>query len=107
MLPRAVGHREPFTDPHALHSVPTRLTVDAVPITEERGRRGVVREGVDHLLGGSGAVECSVTLKWNAAALVAEHDEDEEDAPGGRMGTVKTSMETRSRTWLVRNVRQV
>ena len=43
----------------------------------------------------------------DAAALVGEHDEDEEDAPGGRMDAVKTSMETRSRTWLVRNVRQV
>ena len=39
-------------------------------------------------------------------AMVGEHDEDEEDAQAA-VGTVKKSMETKSWTWLVRNVRQV
>jgi hypothetical protein len=44
-LPRAVGRREDFADPHALDASPKRLPVDAVAIAEEIGRRGVVWEG--------------------------------------------------------------
>src|SRR2546426_135455 len=54
ILPRAVGRREDFADPHALDASSKRLPVDAVAIAEEVGRRGVVRERVEELLGGPG-----------------------------------------------------
>jgi hypothetical protein len=63
-LPRAVGRRKHFTDPHALHAVPERVIIDPVAIAEEIGRRGVVREGLHDLLGGPVSGGCSVTLKW-------------------------------------------
>src|SRR3989442_4039957 len=44
VLPRAGGRRQDLTDPHALHSLPERVTVDAVAIAEGVGRGGVVRE---------------------------------------------------------------
>ena len=88
VLPRAVGRRRDFSDPHALHSLPERVTVDTVAIAEEIGRRGIVREGVDELLGGpgGGGVLGHVEMQ-DTAAMVGEHDEDEEDAQtGGRNG---------------------
>ena len=51
ILPRALGGRQDFTDVHALHSVPERVAVDRVVITEEIGGCGVVRKGVHDLLG--------------------------------------------------------
>jgi hypothetical protein len=42
----------------------------------------------------------------DAPAVVGEHHEDEEDAQAGG-STVKKSIETKSRTWLARNGRQV
>ena len=54
VLPRAEGRREDFTDPHALGASPKRVPVDAVAIAEKVGRRGVVWEDVDELLGGPG-----------------------------------------------------
>jgi len=80
ILPRAVGRREDFADPHALDASPKRLPVDAVAIAEEVGRRGVVRERVDELLGGpgGGGMLGHVEVE-DAAALVGQHDEDEED----------------------------
>jgi hypothetical protein len=42
----------------------------------------------------------------DAPAVMGEHDENEEDAEaGGRHG--EETIETRSRRWLARNVRQV
>src|SRR6267143_4292869 len=54
VLPRAVRRREDFTDAHALHALPEDVTVDRVAIAEEIGRGGVVREGVNDLLGRPG-----------------------------------------------------
>lgn len=53
ILPRAVRRCEYFVDPHPLHTVPKMLAVELVTVAPEIGRRGVVREGVDDLLGGS------------------------------------------------------
>src|SRR6266478_4229144 len=81
VLPRALGRRQDFIDPYALHAVPEHVTVDRVAIAEEIGGRGVLREGVDDLLGGPvgsgvfGHVEVD-----DAPAMVNEHDEHEEDA---------------------------
>src|SRR5438132_8738474 len=81
ILPWAVRRRQDFTDAHALHALPEQVTVDRVAIAEEKGRRGVVREGVHDLLGGPvgsgvfGHVEVD-----DAPAMVHEHDEHEEDA---------------------------
>src|SRR5438128_4022502 len=81
ILPWAVRRRQDFTDAHALHALPEQVTVDRVAIAEEKGRRGVVREGVHDLLGGPvgsgvfGHVEVD-----DALAMVHEHDEHEEDA---------------------------
>jgi hypothetical protein len=54
ILPRTAGGGEHFTDPHAFHSLLEEVTVDRLAIAEEIGRRGIVREGVNELLGGLG-----------------------------------------------------
>jgi len=81
VLPGAGGRRQNLTDPHAPHSLPERVAVDRVAIAEEIGRGGVVREGIDDLLGGpgSGGMLGDVEVE-DATAMVGEHDEDEEDA---------------------------
>ena len=82
VLPRALGRGQHFPDSHALHALPERVTVDAVPIVEEIGRCGVVREGVDKLLGGPGGGGMLGDVEVDdAPPMVSEHDEDEEDAP--------------------------
>ncbi len=43
-----------FSDPHALHAWPEGVAVDRVAIVEKVRRRGVIREGVDDLLGRPG-----------------------------------------------------
>src|SRR5258708_2546418 len=81
VLPRAGGRRQHFTNPHVLQPLPERVTIDAVAIAKEVGRRGVVWEGVDDLLGGPGARGMFGHVEVeDVAALVGEHDEDEEDA---------------------------
>ena len=52
VLPGALRRRKDFLDSQALHSMPKRRTVDLVTVTQEIGRRGVVREGLHDLLGG-------------------------------------------------------
>ena len=77
--------RQPcLTDPHAPHSLSERVTVDAVAIPEEVSRRGVVRAGVNDLLGRPG---CGGALGHvegeDPPARVGEDDEDEEHAQAG------------------------
>jgi hypothetical protein len=78
---RAGGRGQYFTDSHALHALPERVTVDLVPIAEEIGWHRILREGTDDLLGGpgGGGMLGDVEVE-DAAALVGEHDKDEEDA---------------------------
>jgi hypothetical protein len=85
--------------------VPERVTIDAVAIAEEIGGSRVVGERLNDLLGGPrrGRMFGDVEVE-DPAAVVGEHDEDEEDAQTG-VGTVKKSTANRSRTWLVRKVR--
>ena len=45
VLPRALGRRQDFIDPYALHALPEHVTVDRVAIAEEIGGRGVLRLG--------------------------------------------------------------
>jgi hypothetical protein len=74
-----VWRREDFVDPHARQAMPELLALDLVTITQEIGRRGLVREGVHDLLsgrGGGGSVAIEVD---DAPVAVIEHDEDEED----------------------------
>ena len=73
ILPRAVGSREHFADPHALHSLPKGVAVDVVAIAEEVGWRGVVREGGHELLGGPGR-----------GGMLGHVDVDDAPALGGR-----------------------
>jgi hypothetical protein len=85
ILPRAVGRGQDFTDSHAFHSLPERGTVDAIVIAEEIGRRGVVREGVDDLLGGPGRGGMLGDVEvQDATPMVGEDDQDEEDAQARR-----------------------
>jgi hypothetical protein len=88
VLPGAGGRRQHFTNPHARQPLPERVTIDAVAIAEEVGRRGVVWEGVDDLLGGPGARGMFGHVEVeDAPAVVGEHDEDEENAePSGGNG---------------------
>src|SRR5260370_40240749 len=81
VLPRAGGRRQHFTNPHVLQPLPERVTIDAVAIAKEVGRGGVVLEGVCDLRGGPGARGMFGHVEVeDVAALVGEHDEDEEDA---------------------------
>src|SRR2546428_5480103 len=86
ILPWAVRRRQDFTDAHALHALPEQVTVDRVAIAEEKGRRGVVREGVHDLLGGpgSGGMLGDIEVE-DAPAVVGEHDDDEQN-PQARGG---------------------
>jgi len=84
ILPWALGGREDFLDPQALHAAPKRLAVDLVAVVEEIGWCGVVREGVHDLLGGpvGGGMLGDVEVQ-DATAMVGKHDEDEEDTQAG------------------------
>src|SRR3989442_2834899 len=70
-----------FTDAHALHALAEGVAVDGVAIAEERGRGGIVGEGVHDLLGRprSAGMRGNVEVE-DAPAIVSEHDEDEQDA---------------------------
>jgi hypothetical protein len=68
--------------------VPELPAVGLVTITQEIGRRGLIRKGVHDLLGGpvGGGVLDDVEVD-DPPAVVGEHDEDEEDAEAsGRHG---------------------
>jgi len=54
ILPGAAGGREDFLDLHTLHALAEGVPVDRIAIAEEIGGGGVVRDGVDDLLGGPG-----------------------------------------------------
>jgi hypothetical protein len=107
VLPWAVRRRENLLDPHALHAMPKWLTVDAVAVAKEVGRRGLVREGVDELLRGPdsgrvlGDVEVDDRRRWWVRTTRTKRTRRR------AVGTVKKSIETRSRTWFARNARQV
>src|SRR2546428_13675852 len=75
VLPRAMGRGQDFSDSHAFHPLPERVTVDTVAIAEEVRRRGFVREGVHDLLGrpGGGGMFSHVEVD-DTPALVGEDD---------------------------------
>jgi hypothetical protein len=80
ILPRTAGGREHFEDPHALHSLPEGVAVDAVTIAEKVGWRTVVREGLHELAGGPGRGGMLGHVDVDdAPPTVGEYDEDEED----------------------------
>ena len=84
ILPRAVRGRENLLDPHAFHAVPKWPSVDLVAVTEEIGRCGLVREGVDELLSGPGGGGMLGHVEVDdPPAVVREHDQNEEDAEAG------------------------
>ena len=84
VLPRALRRREDLSDPHALHALLEHVTVDCVAIVEEVGRGGVVREGVHELLGRPGGAGMLGDIEVeDAAAVVSEHDEDEQHTQAG------------------------
>src|SRR5437016_2495120 len=84
VLPGTERRGQHVTDSHALNALPKWVTVDAIAIAEEIGRRGVVREGVDELLGGpdGGGMLGDVEME-DAPAVGGEHDEGEADADAG------------------------
>jgi hypothetical protein len=85
-LIRPIGSRRPpqvfvMEPTHALHTLPEGVTVYCVAVAEEVGRCGVVGEGVHDLLGGpvGGGMLGHVEMD-DPAAVVGEHDENEEHA---------------------------
>jgi len=88
VLPRTVGRGQHFTDAQALHALPKSETVDAIAIAEEIGRRGVVREGVDELLGGPGGGGMLGDVEVDdAPVVVGEHDHTQSFTSVLRPGT--------------------
>jgi hypothetical protein len=81
ILPRALRRRKHLLDPHALQAAPKWLTVDAIAVAEEIGRRGLVWKGIHDLLSGPGGRGMLGHVEVNdTPAMVREHDENEEDA---------------------------
>jgi hypothetical protein len=79
---------EDFLDAHAFDALPKVLAEDAVAVAEEIGGCGVVREGVDELLGGPGGGGMLGDALGDAevddpSTMVSEHDENEEHAQAG------------------------
>src|SRR5262249_10008564 len=94
ILPRALRGGEYIFDPHALQTVQKSMTVDAIAVAEEIGRRGLVRKGIHELLSCpvGGRVLSHIEVD-DPPAMVSEHDENEEDAQT-HVGTVKKSRAT-------------
>jgi hypothetical protein len=81
ILPRTERTRYDLGDAEA-SDPPTHLfVVDAIPVSQQIPRSGVLREGVDQLLGGprGGRVLGDVDVD-DAAAVVRNQNEDEEHA---------------------------
>src|SRR5439155_10181672 len=88
--------------------LPEDVTVDCVAVAEEVGRCGIVGEGVHDLLGGPVGGGMLGHVEMDDPSGGGERVLRERIVRAGlRVGTVKKSRETRSRTWLARNVRQV
>ena len=83
VLPGRAGGGEDLADPHALDSPRERLAVDRVSITEQEPGSRIVRECLDDLPGGPDGrgVVRDVDME-EFAAVVAEHDEDGQEAEG-------------------------
>src|SRR5262245_25362419 len=83
ILPRGAWSGKDLVDPHALDAPHELVAVDTVTITEQVGRSRVIREGLDDLVSrpkGSGVVGDVEVDEFTA--VVAEDDEDEEQAKG-------------------------
>jgi hypothetical protein len=81
-----VRRRKNFLDPHALHAAAKLFAIHLVTVAQEVGRRGVVGERSDDLLGGPGGGRMFGDVEVDdAPAVMGEHDEYEEDpqASGG------------------------
>jgi hypothetical protein len=105
--PGTLGGREHVADPHASDTLPERVAVDRVAIAEEVSRCGVVREAspIGWAVQGGRGMFGHVDVE-DPPALVGGNDQ-EKSTRKHAVGTVKKSRETRSRTRLARNVRQV
>src|SRR5262249_40352747 len=81
VLARALRSGEDFTDPHALDALLKYVAVDAVAVAKEIWRCAVIRESLYDLLGGpvGGGVLGHVEVD-DAAAMVNQHNDNEEDA---------------------------
>jgi hypothetical protein len=97
-----VGHRQDFTDSHALHALPERVAVDHVAIAEEVRRRRVFREGVHDVLSrpGGGGMFSHVEVE-DTPSMVGEDDQDEEDAQarGGNGEEIDGDLATIGGNW--------
>src|SRR3989441_2707158 len=98
VLPRAVRRREDFTDAHALHALPEHVTVDRVAIAEEIGGAESSGKASTICWAVQAAVGYSVTLKWRTRRWSWASTTKTNRTRKRAVGTVKKSMETRSRT---------
>ena len=88
ILPRAERTRHDLGDAEAGDPPPHLLVVDAVPVSQKPSGSGVLREGVDQLLGGPrrGGVLGHVDVHDAAAVMRDQHEHEEHAARQGRDG---------------------
>jgi hypothetical protein len=83
VLPRCSGSDDHFANSHVGQAPGEALAVDGIPIAEEISWRGLVWEGLEDLAGGP---DCRGMIRHveaeELAAVMAEHDEGEEEAVG-------------------------
>jgi len=91
------ARREHFVDSHAVHALPEHVTVDRVAIAEEIGGCGVVREGVDELLGGPGGGGMLGDAEVDDPSTMVSGTTRTKSTRKLAVGMVKKSRETRSR----------
>ncbi len=80
ILPRRMWGAQDFVDAHAVYALPEGIAVDPIAVAQQVARRGVPRKRFDNLLRRPRGRRVFGNVEMNnAATMVREHDEDEEN----------------------------
>ena len=107
ILPRRAWRGADGCQAESFGGASERRVEGRVTVVEEESRGGVVWEGLAKLLAGPrGCGMLRHVDMQDAAPIVGEDHEDEQD-PAGERGTAKKSTATVEPRWFLRNVRQL